>query len=304
LPHLKSLLKESQFSQLKVLNLCIPVATFDDLETTMLLVQFLQNHPKLKKLYLTIEFPEEYNPIDRRTYVNDSMKIIDAVGKSDWGNIKVVNIEGKNVLGTYPHTEIWKEFIRKPSSLEKVGLKIGPLSNDLIRTICSRNGSTLNELYLDNFINEFETEGQSDLNIFSELQSIRKLQFTGKQFISGSESLPTTIEELIVSGAMRSEESDHILLNQPNIKNIVLLDVRNDQEGYGVKPETLHKFVENRKVNELYLLVAGHGERLPAQEIPNGDPVNPVMLTIGTGHMGSHWKLNQAGYYTNVERRL
>jgi len=295
----RSLFKEDNFSGLTNLIIGLHVEATQDMETTILLVKFVQAHSRLKAFSVTMLFPNKFNHVDETTFEDDLLKTIAEIKKSECcHSLKRLHVKGENIMPGYPHLEIWKEFILNASSLSYLVLNICPFSNEQLKTLVSRSELTLKVLVIYECEDALEGEGELNLDIFKSLKSIRDLFLVGKRIVSGVRHLPPTMEVITLSGTMRSEESDHILLNLPNLKTLVLVDVRNGQEGFGVRLETLRQFVENRRVKKLLIALMGV-DPFPVERILNGDPNNSLELTVEPNKF-IIWKLNEDGYYQEV----
>jgi len=288
--NLMTLLQDTKFPHLTRLEIGFAVVSLSDLRALAGLVRFIQALHRLQEITVAILFPEN---MMRRTmtsgYEVEKKQIIDEIKANNFGqSVKVLRLKGSLAHAYFSQVQILKELLIKPRSLEEVWLGLGPVSNGFLEAFCSQNG-TLKKLTIDPDNDNFEEMRRADHEF---------LRSRGIQEVSGTRNLPHTLEFLSLAGAMRSEEVDHILLGLPNLVSVNLQNSDIRQDDYLVSLQTLKQFVENRRVRSLKLRWIGDANRFPPEGIPNGDLVNPTMLTLDSSSFVD-WKLNRDGFYIN-----
>jgi len=306
LPNLRTSLRNNFFPRLKKLQITFPIEPLRELETIQVLVPFILRHRRtLRELLVEMGFPQEVNRFDGRHchYRQELNSVIaEIVNHPGCPALQVFQVGGSRPyeLVKSPQWNVWEELLKKTSSVEKIRLAIGPISDAILETTCSRNGSTLKEMIVSYQSENKLVNVSLNLSIFSRLECLKSLTLYGNRKLTHAGHLPPTLEFITLRGTLGAEDVAHILLHMPNIRHISLSNVHNhERERFEVQLETLQQFVRNRRVNSLSLAWSRHPlHQLPPEGISNGDPVNPVMLNqTDILYHGIHWILNREGYY-------
>jgi len=263
-----------------------------------LLVRLVLSHPLLTELSVTAIFPSNFDLGAQARNPDELINIIDEIDQLECvSSLKILRREGMTPFWHGPQwTILNKLYTLNSNVLEEIRLGCGPFPNDdSLKAFCSRNGSTLMS---SDRRGGWLRAAAFNINTSDFNRTVRHLYVWGMQQINGTSNLPPTLETIVFIGAMTSDDTHHLLLNIPNLREVVLGDVDGSRRGHGIRLTTLRKVIKRRRITRLILDM--NGTKFPPEGISNGDRTNPVMLIKrGGGSTYLDLELNQRGFYIN-----
>lgn len=304
LTNLQMLLRYNKFPVLAYLDLRFPISDYKDFGTTLAMLKFLKLHCSLKELCILMEFPVEVHTLPN--YEDELEEILRVVRKHrNHSSLKTVEVQGIRLHGSYPQSRVWKEFAQRQQILKSLTLRLGSIHAHTLQSICHNNVSSLENVFLYK-LNENGENEQSvilDCSAFENLKRLQTLYALGANEVVNICKLPSTLCTLFITGSMKSQEAEYILLNLPNLHFISLRNVYDQRQDCGVSLELLGKFIEARTVKRLILNGSSLCDEFPPAGILNGDPVGEMYLSVidnwDPDNTFLDWELNCDNYYIN-----